>query len=226
MSNFLTKIFNKAESLKVGRSFRNIGQKNDTSAFEIKKLRDKVVYKGYRNIIQRDIIMPNGKEVSFDILNQPEPSVIIFIWNSTSSTCTLIKEYHPGIEKIIYGTVAGMYEGKKHSSILEAAKHELEEEAQLHTNNLIPLLDDFDTSTPFDKYSNNRFYPFLALNCEAVNDPQPMDDEEYIIVEHGISYSRLMDMILKGEINIVSTYSILLGIRKLRSLGIIDDTYK
>ena len=61
--------------------------------------------------------MPNGKEVSFDVLNLPSRSVAIFIWNSASSTCILIKEYQPGIEKVIYGTVAGMYETNKHVCI-------------------------------------------------------------------------------------------------------------
>ncbi len=62
----------------------------------------------------------------------------------------------------MYGTVAGMYEKRKHLSPLEAAQFELEEEA-LRTSEWYPLLsgDDNNTTAPLDKYSTNRFHAYL-----------------------------------------------------------------
>ena len=120
----------------------------------------------------------------------------------------------------MFGTVAGMYESKKHSSALEAAQFELEEEANLKTSRWIPLLDDSDITVPFDKYSDNRFFPYLALDCETVLNPKPQDEEEFIVVVKGVSYKKLMELISKGEINVLSSYTILMGLNKLREMNI------
>ena len=84
-------------------------------------LGDTIAYSGYRKMINRKIEFPN-KVITFDIVSQGNPSVIVFIWDSFSNTSTLIKEYHPGTNEYLYGTVAGMYEDKKHSSPLQAAQ--------------------------------------------------------------------------------------------------------
>lgn len=204
-------------------SSRNDTTHSSTVLFESKDVRktaETVVFQGYRNILRKEYHLPNGKSATYDILTQRHLSVVVFVWNSTSSTTTLIREYHPGAEQFLYGTVAGMYESTKHSSALEASQHELEEEAHLQTEQWIPLLDTTDTSMSFDKYSTNRFFPYLALDCMAVANPRPMDDEELITVEHNVSYKRMMELVTSGQMNVVSSYAILLGVRKLREMGI------
>ena len=121
---------------------------------------------------------------------------------------------------MMYGAVAGMFESKKHSNPLECAKCELEEEAQLKTENWIPLLKDENTNVPFEKYSDNRFHPYLAIDCESVENPRPMDDEEYIVVKRGVTYDQLMELISTGKLNVISSYTALMGIRKLTEMGI------
>ncbi|KAJ1397894.1 hypothetical protein B484DRAFT_424984 [Ochromonadaceae sp. CCMP2298] len=187
---------------------------------DVQKTGETVAFEGYRNIIKRDFLLPTGQEISYDILTQNHLSVVVFAWNSTSSTATLIREYHPGAEQFMYGTVAGMYEFHKHTSPLEAAEYELEEEAQLRTDSMIALLDGA-VSQPFDKYSTNRFFPYLALDCEFVQDARAMDAEELITVRYDVTYTELMDMMSAGKINVVSTYAILLGVKKLREMGFI-----
>lgn len=178
-----------------------------------------VVYAGYRNMLHREVRFPNGKQVVYDIVDQRHPSIVVFAWDSRTCTTTLIREYHPGVNKWMYGTVAGMYEPTKHATPLEAAKFELEEEAQLRSDTWIPLLDGMDVSAPFDKYSTNQFYPFLAVDCIRVDHPRPMDDEEFIAVEHMVPHSRLQRLITAGELNVLSSYTILSAISKLRQLG-------
>lgn len=179
-----------------------------------------IVYDGWRKILRKEIKMPDGHTSMFDVVTQGCPSVIVFTWDSKTSTTTLIREYHPGPGKIMYGVVAGMFESK-HKSALEAAMFELEEEAKLSSTQWIPLLASSETTSPCDKYSDNAFYPFLALDCESVSDPRPMDDDEYIDVEHGVTRQRLLDLIRNGELNVNSSYTVLLALTKLEEMGLV-----
>lgn len=53
---------------------------------------------------------------------------MVFVWNSTDRSTTLIEEYAPGPLDVICGPVAGGCEDHKHNDPFEAARHELEEE--------------------------------------------------------------------------------------------------
>lgn len=185
-----------------------------------KKLQENTVFTGYRKIVRRDILLPNGKVANFDVVFQKHLSVVVFVWDSASATGSLVREYHPGPERFLYGTVAGMCEGGKHESAIEAAKFELEEEAQLQTDKWYPLLQEVGTMMPLDKYSNNNFLPFLALDCQPVMNPRPADDEEFISIHHNVTYHEMMNLIRNGNMNVVSTYTIMLGFQKLLELGI------
>jgi len=62
-------------------------------------------------------------------------SVLVFIWNSTAQSATLIREFHPGPMEWQFGVVAGGYEAHKHASPLHAARcevHEHIDEIQAH----------------------------------------------------------------------------------------------
>jgi hypothetical protein len=191
---------------------------NKTSSFKV--VSESLVYDGWRKVNRKQILLPNNKTAAFDVVTQNSPSITVFIWDRESSTATLVQEYHPGVEKMMYGAVAGMFEGHKHATILDCAKDELEEEAQLASDNWIPLLHDASAAIPFEKYSNNTLYPFLALDCRPVLNPKPADDEEFITVHRNVSHSQLVKMINSGELNIISSFTVLLGIRKLVELGI------
>ena len=187
---------------------------------------EKTAYEGFRNIVKRKIRLPNEKIIEIEVLKHRHESVVVFNWDSKKRTATLVREYHPGPEQTIYGTVAGMYEKWKHSSALECAQHELEEEAHLRTDKWFSLLETPSTDgqegagMAFDKYSNNRFHPFLALDCEKVSNPKPLDPGEFITIHENITYSQIMDMIKTGQMNVVSTYTSLLAFQKLEELGI------
>lgn len=185
-------------------------------------IKEDVVFQGYRNIVRRDVQLPNGKIAQFDVLIQKHLSVVVFIWDTKTSTTTLIREYHPGPEEFLYGTVAGMYEFHKHTSPLQSAQYELEEEAQLETKYWYSLVDESQAKIgmSFDKYSNNHFFPYLALDCTPVMNPKAMDDDEYIMVEKNVTHDRLMNLMKTGQMNVVSTFTILLGLQKLAELGI------
>ena len=182
-----------------------------------------VVFSGWRKVLRKNITFPTGKTHAFDITYQGNPSVAVFNWCTKTKTTTLIQEYHPGIEAIMYGTVAGIYErGKKHLSALDAAMAELEEEAHLRAapHNWIPLLADADSSCPFEKYSDNRLHAFLALDCDVVPDPKPLDAEECIEITPGVTYRQLRALLASGKMNVPSSYTTLMALDKLKEMGL------
>jgi hypothetical protein len=188
---------------------------------DYKKLDEFLLFDGrFRSMLRRRILMPNNETVvDFDVLKQKSESVIVFVWDTRTRTTTLIQEYHPGIERLMIGTVAGMYERDKHSSALEAAQFELEEEAQLLSRQWIPLLHIDQTVIPFDKYSDNRFYAYLALDPELVETARMPDVEEHIVVFRDVGHRQLMELVSSGRINVLSSLTILLGLKKLKELG-------
>ena len=62
------------------------------------KVKDEVVFQGWRQIIRRTLQLPNGSVKDFDILST-KTSIVVFNWDTKTKTTTLIQEYHPGIEK-------------------------------------------------------------------------------------------------------------------------------
>ena len=191
-------------------------------------LKEEKVYDGkYRQILRKDIKFPNDHINAFEVLsNNACPSVSMFVWDTKRKVCTLVQEYHPGPEKLLYGTINGQYEeseGGKHTSAKECAAFELAEEARLEAReeDIISMLPE-GVTTPMDKYTDNRFHPFLVLNPVPVSaeNERPQDEEEYITVKEGLTYDDLMALISGGKINVVSTYTILLGLKTLEKLGI------
>lgn len=172
--------------------------------------------KAWRKIIRKEVMLPNKKTFNFDVLSQGHPSILVFVWDTKTKTTTLIKEYQPGPNSVLYGTVAGMYESNKHDSPLQCAQYELEEEAHLTSNTWIPLLQDAELAIPFDKYSDNKFYMYLALDCSKVPNPRSLDEAEYIVIENSVTYLKLLDIIKSGKMNVASSFAALLALQKLK----------
>lgn len=107
----------------------------------------------------------------------------------------------------------------KHSSILEAAKFELNEEAGLMAKTWIPLT---SQGVAHDKYSDNRFNTFLALNCSpvSVSDRRAMDDAESIEVHPGKTADDVLDIIEAGTMNVAGCYACMLALRAIERQGL------
>lgn len=75
----------------------------------------------------------NWKKDSFGV-------VIIVPYDSKTKSFTLVKEYSVAHDRFVYGFPTGMIDLDKHSSPLDAAEQELDEEAHLTCNKLINLL--------------------------------------------------------------------------------------
>ena len=190
-----------------------------SSGFKI--LRDEVAYEGYRKVIKRTVEFPDGNPKTFDIIASSAPSVLVFPWNNVTKTATLIREYQPGSNSVKFGIVAGAMESK-HQSVLQCAQHELNEEAHLESDVWIPLLNP-DCSVCSSKYSQNKFYPYLALNCTSVENPLPLDDEEWITIRPNVTVNELDELLDSGEMNTSSAYVVMLALRYMRRHGYLSD---
>ena len=183
---------------------------------------EEVRYQGWRKVIRRSVQSPKlTKSVDFDVIDQTHTTsgaVIIFAWNSTSKTATIIREYMPGCHRVLGGLAAGIVEDHKHMSEEEAARHELEEECHLAGGTWYRLTDD-DVSVPMDKYVVTEITPFLVVDPHHVPDPRPLDDEEDIEIVPGVSAEEIMQMIKMGDMNLVGGWASLLALDKLRELG-------
>lgn len=174
------------------------------------------VYKKFRTIDSLMITYPNGDVHPFEVLKQTDPSVVVVPWNLTDSTTTMIREYHPGQQKIMQGTVAGIYELKRHTSALDAAQHELEEEAHLACRDWYQLSSDM----AYGKYIDNGFYFFLAVDCHVVPNPtagEPEEDGMEII--RNVSMAEFKELIRNNQPNMPSTLAYYMAKEKLEELG-------
>lgn len=204
-------------------------------------------YKRWRTILERSIRMPNGRVVDFDLVGMAGASsaVVVFAWNTSQKTATLVREYHPGApgkttfrsvdiiailmlvfpfvigpHKFLFGAAAGIVEDDKHNANVElAAQQELEEECHLAGGTWHLL-----TPEPLamDKYSTTNIRAFLVLDASHVPDPRPQDHEEDIEIIRNVSLDEIRNMIRRGEMNIVGTWACLMAIEKLRDLGEIE----
>lgn len=79
----------------MGRAMRLFG-----SSSNIKVIGTEVAYKGWRSIVSKEALYPDGRTRKFDIVTQGEPSVLVFPWDTATKTTTLLREYQPGTEEV------------------------------------------------------------------------------------------------------------------------------
>lgn len=178
----------------------------------------KQIFKRYQTVYQRDIRYPNGRVVSFDVSGNELSdfrSVFIFPFDTATKTATLIREYSPGRNAEQLSLVAGMFEPSKHTTLEEAARAELSEEARLRDGTLIPLT----TGVAADKYSLNKYFYFLALDCVQDSNPMARDEEEWIHILPGFPLPDIPSLVTRGFLNVPNSLCALLALDKLRQMG-------
>lgn len=130
----------------------------------------------------------------------------------------------PGAHAVKAGLAAGLVE-EKHNGVQEeesaddvmltAAKFELEEECHLVGGTWLRLTDD----TIMDKYATTVVSVYLVLDPQKAVNPRPLDAEEDIVICPNVKVSEILEMIAKGEMNVVGGWASLIAIEKLRELG-------
>jgi len=192
-----------------------------SSGFQIKD--ERILHSRYKTIYDRIVRYPDGREISFDIEGNPRSnfrSVLAFPYDSKTRTVTFVREYHPGVNDVVTGVVAGFFDPVKHESIEAAIRAELNEEVHLKNGTLVSLMSFESNGLPRDKYSRDRFDLFLALDCEIDANPAQLDFEESIEIVRGVPLLEVPQLVTSGELNMSAAILCLLATRKIEELGL------
>lgn len=205
---------------------------NDHNNYTFTIISDTIIYNNWRTLINRQVlIQPNNHIIDYEIVGQKgsNMAVLIFCWNTTSKTITcMITEYMPSNHQIMWGLAAGMVEYDKHSIntntnnindiILNAARHELEEECHLMNGTWIRLTK--GDGVVMDKYSTTKLSVYLVLDQIHTNDPKPRDDNEIgMKIHYNITIQQLKSKIWNNAMTVVGSWACLLAMEKLREIG-------
>jgi hypothetical protein len=246
-------------------AFRDTSTK-DSTKFTV--LSETLIYEKWRRLISRQVQLPSGLIANFEIVGQKrslgvarsssndtnhiddfvDQAVLIFVWNRSTKTTTLIREYMPSVHRKMFGLAAGMVEADKHNlsswngrllnagrtipptdrptSIQEiAAWFELEEECQLCDGVWIQL-----TTQPvtMDKYSMTGLTVFLVLDpisvkfdSDSTNQMNLQRDstEEGMEIVSNVTLKQLDQLIRNSELTAIGSWACLLAIHHLRIMG-------
>ncbi len=137
-----------------------------------KKLSEKIVFNGWRKMIQKSFELPNGKTSTFDIIgNNPFVSVAAF---TTKKEAIIVKQFRPGPEQELWSFPEGYID--EGEDIYDAAKRELMEETGYLPGSLSFI------RTFHQAYSTETKYVLLATDCQKIQN-QSLDENEFIGIE-------------------------------------------
>src|SRR5258708_279064 len=134
-----------------------------------KKISEKRLYDGYRKLLQKRFIMPDGEEEDYDIIEDGDTVGIFAI--TEKNEVLVCQQFLPGIEQIRY-TLPGGYVNKEEPVESAAARELLEETGYAGDMKFIA---EFPEAT----YSTIMRHCFVATNCKKVH-VQHLDDTEFI----------------------------------------------
>eukprot|EP00977_Amphora_coffeiformis_P029884 scaffold43245_cov206-Amphora_coffeaeformis.AAC.1 len=201
-------------------------------------LSETIIHDNWRKLSSRKVQLPSGKIASFEIVSQgdrgglvTDEAVMIFVWNRSTQTATLIREYMPSVHKLTLGLAAGMVEDKHKDDgeedsiegdpVYTAGVHELEEECRLKGGTWYRLC----APTAMDKYATTLISVYLVV------DPLPLDEgegkardetEEGMQVIPGITAVELEEIVTSGGMTVVGGWATQLALSKLRAMRLIE----
>ena len=146
-------------------------------------------YKGHSfEVFSKNLKLPNGKVVNWDIIKMKKVAVIIPL---IGSDILLNRQYRPPLKKWIYELPAGDIE--ENEKPILAAGRELEEETGYHSDKLEFVFKSYSSPGSSDELE----YFFVAKDLRKTH--QKLDKSEEIIVQR-FSQIKTLEMIKKGKI--------------------------
>ena len=143
----------------------------EKTSMKWKKLGEKIVYNGWRGILQKTFVLPNNQETVFDIV-LTDTFVTIMAFTSEQEAI-LVKQFRPGPEMHLISFPEGMIENDEKPEV--AAARELLEETGYVAGSFV-FLKEFRSS-----YTTERQICLLALDCQK-KEHQNLDNTEFIEV--------------------------------------------
>lgn len=142
---------------------------------------------GYRKMLNREFILPNGKTYDFDIKHEGPAVCILPV--TKQKTIIVAAQFRPGPEKMLNELPGGGVDNGE--SAQEAAERELLEETGYQgTVTFIGTCYD-------DAYSTMLRHCFVATDCVKIQEPQ-LDEKEFVSV-HELSLEEFRKLLRSGE---------------------------
>jgi len=137
-----------------------------------KKINERIAYSGWRKVIVKNFLLPNGKEAEFDVIGNNDFVTIAAF--TSEREAILVNQFRVGAERFITSFAEG--EIDEGESLEACARRELKEETGFEADEIIFL------KTFHYAYFTQKQHILLATNCKKVSD-QRLDQNEFIEVE-------------------------------------------
>ena len=136
-----------------------------------KKISERIAYSGWRKVIVRKFLMPNGKEAEFDVIgNYDFVTIAAFTENQEA---ILVNQFRVGAERELISFPEGAID--EGENLEDCAARELLEETGHQAEKIMFL------KTIHKEYFTQKQHVFLAVNCKKVAE-QNLDENEFVEV--------------------------------------------
>jgi len=140
---------------------------------EWKKIKEEKFKAGWRKMIHKVFILPNGKTQDYDIKDEGTNCCILAL--TPDNKVILEKVFRPGTEKILL-EMPGGYIDENEKPEDSALRELLEETGMEGSLQFAGIVTD-------DAYSNCIRYVYVIKNCKKMKEPKLEEDEIYEIIE-------------------------------------------
>lgn len=139
-----------------------------------KQLNSRLIYECFfMKLYEDDVLLPDGNQSKRIYIKHDGASAILPI--TKEGNILLTKQYRYPIRQISIEIPAGKKDHPDEDGLV-CAKRELEEETSYQSDKIEKINDVYNCVG----YSNEKIELFIAYDCVKVNNPLPMDEDEFI----------------------------------------------
>ena len=217
-----------------------------TSRFRGETTRESIAYRRYLAVYDRTVEFAATKDggegkisIEYDIVGHPRLGfrfVAVLPFHSRTKEFTLCREYIQSVNASGLTVPTGGHEPEKHGEdIANAARAEMNEEAQLVGGTLVNLMEKKSENgkdrTVGDeegfietKWCRNRFVPFLCVDPQDVEEGEEgkLDVEEFALETFRVSLTELKRIMYSGEMMLPSIITCQMSLDYLVKSGLIS----
>lgn len=163
-----------------------------------KEISSKLVYECFfMKLYEDEVLLPDGNKSKRIYVKHDGASAVLPI--TKEGNILLTKQFRYPIRQVSIEIPAGKKDAPDEDGLL-CAKRELEEETSYRSNNIKKIQNIYSCVG----YSNEEIELFIAYDCEKVDNPLSMDEDEFIELM-SVSVSESKELLSSGQITDVKT---------------------